>query len=218
MRQPLATLHVVCRDEALLNLIRPLADIVADELNVKEVRFGRDESALAELSAKANYKTLGSKLGGRMKKAVAAIAAFTPAQIATLLDGGQIALELDGQSIVLEPADVLIQRTPKAGLAVASSGALVVALETALTPALVQEGHARELINRIQNQRKTQDLDVADRIALTISADADLLAAVAAHREVIAAETLAVKLDAVPGAGDIDINGHLCAIALDRIS
>lgn len=218
VRQPLATLHVVCRDEALLNLIRPLADIVADELNVKEVRFGRDESALAELSAKANYKTLGSKLGGRMKKAVAAIAAFTPAQIATLLDGGQIALELDGQAIVLEPADVLIQRTPKAGLAVASSGALVVALETALTPALVQEGHARELINRIQNQRKTQDLDVADRIALTISADADLLAAVAAHREVIAAETLAVKLDAVPGAGDIDINGHLCAIALDRIS
>ena len=216
VRQPLATLHVVCRDEAVLDLIRPLADIVADELNVKEVRFGRDESALAELSAKANYKTLGAKLGGRMKMAVAAIAAFTPAQISALLDGGQVALELDGQAIVLEPADVLIQRTPKAGLAVASSGALVVALEPALTPALVQEGHARELINRIQNQRKTQDLDVADRIALKISADAELLAAVEAHRETIAAETLAVQLEAVPGTGEIDINGHPCAIELDR--
>ena len=218
VRQPLATLHVVCRDEALLDLVRPLADIVADELNVKEVRFGRDETALAELSAKANYKTLGAKLGGLMKKAVAAIAAFTPAQISTLLDGGQVALELDGKAIALDPADVLIQRTPKAGMAVASSGALVVALETALTPALVQEGHARELINRIQNLRKDQDLDVADRIALKISGDAELLAAVEAHRDVIAAETLAVKLDATSGVGDVDINGHLCAIEIARSS
>ena len=216
VRQPLAALHVVCRDEALLDLVRPLADIVADELNVKEVRFGRDETALAELSAKANYKTLGSKLGGLMKKAVGAIAAFTPAQISTLLDGGQVALELDGKAIALEPADVLIQRTPKAGMAVASSGALVVALETALTPALVQEGHARELINRIQNLRKDRDLDVADRIALKISGDAELLAAVAAHRETIAAETLAEKLEAVPGAGDVDVNGHGCALEIAK--
>ena len=217
VRQPLATLHVVCRDETILALVRPLADIVADELNVKEVRFGRDETALAELSAKANYKTLGPKLGGLMKKAVAAVAAFTPAQVSALLDGKPVEIALDGKSIVLDPADVMIQRTPKAGLAVASSGALVVALETALTPALVQEGHARELINRIQNQRKTQDLDVADRIALTISADAELLAAVEAHRETIAAETLAEKLTALPGTGDVDINGHLCAIALEKL-
>ena len=214
VRQPLAALHVVCRDTALLDLVRPLADIVADELNVKEVRFGRDETALAELSAKANYKTLGAKLGGLMKKAVGAIAAFTPAQISTLLDGGQVALELDGKTIALDPADVLIQRTPKAGLAVASSGALVVALETELTPALVQEGHARELINRIQNLRKDRDLDVADRIALKISGDAELLAAVAAHRETIAAETLAEKLETLPGAGDVDVNGHGCALDL----
>ena len=217
VRQPLAALHVVCRDEAILNLIRPLADIVADELNVKEVRFGRDETALAELSAKANYKTLGPKLGGLMKKAVAAVAAFTPAQVAALLDGQSVEVNLDGKFIALDPADVLIQRTPKAGLAVASSGALVVALETALTPALVQEGHARELINRIQNLRKERDLDVADRIALNISADAELLAAIEAHRDVIAAETLAGKLETAPGAGDVDVNGHLCSIQIERI-
>ena len=90
-------------------------------------------------------------------------------------------------------------------------------LETELTPALVQEVHSRELINRNQNQRKTQDLDVADRIALTISADAELLAAVEAHRATIAAETLATTIDAVSGAGDVDVNGHLCAIALAKI-
>ena len=218
VRQPLAALHVICREDAVLDLIRPLADIVADELNVKEVRFGRDETALAELSAKANFKTLGPKLGGLMKKAVAAVAAFTPAQVSALLDGKSVEVVLDGRTVALEPADVLIQRTPKAGMAVASSGALVVALETALTPALVQEGHARELINRIQNLRKDKDFDVADRISLTIQADDELRAAVEAHREVIAAETLAEKLDAVPGTGDVDVNGHLCAIQIERLT
>ena len=157
-----------------------------------------------------------------MPKAAAAIetavAAFTPAQVSALLDGKSVEVVLDGRTVALEPADVLIQRTPKAGMAVASSGALVVALETALTPALVQEGHARELINRIQNLRKDKDFDVADRIALKISADAELLAAVAAHRDVIAAETLAEKLDAVPGTGDVDVNGHLCAIHIERLT
>ena len=214
VRQPLAALHVICRDDSLLDLIRPLADIVADELNVQEVRFGRDETALAELSAKANYKTLGPKLGPLMKKAVAAVAAFGPPELARLLDGQSVDVVLDGTPVSLDPADVLIQRTPKAGLAVASSGALVVALETELTPALVREGHARELINRIQNLRKAQDLDVADRIALSLSADPELLAAIETHRDTIAAETLAEQLEASPGVGDVDINGHPCAIEI----
>ena len=134
VRQPLAALHVVCRDEAILDLVRPLADIVADELNVKEVRFGRDESALAELSAKANYKTLGPKLGGQMKKAVAAIAAFGPAELSKLFAGENVDIQLDGQTVALAPADVLIQRTPKPGLAVASNDVLLVALKPTSPP------------------------------------------------------------------------------------
>ena len=216
VRQPLATLHVVCRDDAILDLVRPLADIVADELNVKEVRFGRDETALAELSAKANYKTLGPRLGGQIKKAVAAIASFGTEELAQLLDNENVVIILEGKPVTLTPADILIQRTPKAGLAVASSGDLLVALETSLTPALIQEGHARELINRIQNQRKTQDLDVADRITLKITADAELLAAVTTHHATIAAETLAINLTTARGTGDVDINGHPCAIELAK--
>ena len=216
VRQPLAALHVVCRDESLLNLVRPLADVVADELNVKEVRFGGDETGLAELSAKANYKTLGPRLGGLMKKAVAAVAAFGPAELSRLLSGQSVEIVLDGSAFVLDPADVLVQRTPKPGLAVASSGALVVALETELSPDLVREGHARELINRIQNLRKDADLDVADRIALKISSDPEILSAVEAHRDAIAAETLAETLDCLAGSGEIEVNGHLCAIALAK--
>ena len=125
-------------------------------------------------------------------------------------------MTLGDQSVTLTPTDVLIQRTPKVGLAVASSGDLLVALETSLTPALIQEGHARELINRIQNPRKTQTLEVADRITLTITADAELAAAITTHPDTIAAETLAVELTTADGTGDIDINGHPCAITIAK--
>jgi isoleucyl-tRNA synthetase len=145
------------------------------------------------------------------------VAEFTPAHVATLLAGQSVEVVLDGRTIALEPNDLVIQRTPKAGLAVASSGMLVVALETELTPALVQEGHARELVNRIQNLRKESELDVADRIALSITGDADLLAAVEAHREMIAAETLAEKLTTAAGGGDLDINGHPCGLVLAKL-
>ncbi|MDY0150446.1 MAG: DUF5915 domain-containing protein [Kiritimatiellia bacterium] len=197
-------------------MVRPLAELVADELNIKEVRFGSDETALAELSAKANYKTLGPRLGRTIKKAVEAIAAFGTTELAQLLDNQDVVITLDDAPVSLTPADVLIQRTPKEGLAVASSGDLLVALETTLTPALIEEGHARELINRIQNQRKAQDLDVADRITLTITADAELVAAITTHRDTITAETLAVELTTAEGTGDIEINGHLCTIDIER--
>jgi isoleucyl-tRNA synthetase len=119
--------------------------------------------------------------------------------------------------VALDPADVLIQRTPKAGLAVASSGALVVALETELTPELVREGHARELINRIQNQRKDPGPRRRRPHLADHPADADLLAAIDAHRDTLAAETLATTLDAAPGTGDIDINGHPCSIEIAKV-
>lgn len=216
VRQPLAALHIICRDESLLNLIRPLQDIVADELNVKEVRFGNDETELAELSAKANFKTLGPKLGGLMRQAASTIAAFNTPQLAALLNGESVDVEIDGQAFSLTPEDVLVQRTPKEGLAVASDGALVVALETELTSELIQEGLAREIVNRIQNLRKAADLDVADRIRLSIRADADLVEAISAHQESIAAETLALDIRTVCGPGELDINSLKCSIEIEK--
>ena len=216
VRQPLAAIHVVCRNPAVLDLVRPLADIVADELNVKQVLLSNDETPLAELSAKANYKNLGPRLGSLIKPAADLIARFDSAAIATLLDGQSLDIQLDAQTITLTPDDVLIQRTPKEGHAVAASHDLVVALETKLTTDLIHEGHARELINRIQNQRKTQQLQVADRITLTIQAPPELLEAIQAHRDTIAAETLATTLETAEGTGPLDINGHPCAIHLQK--
>lgn len=226
VRQPLAALHIVSRDPALLEVIRPMADLIADELNVRKVLFSADESALTDLSAKANFKTLGPKFGAKMRPLAAVIAALDSAQLATLLANGSLSVTLDGAPLLLEPADILLQRTPKAGLAVAAEENLVVALETELTPELVQEGLARELINRIQNVRKDSQLDVADRITLAIEGDADLLAALEAHRDTIAAETLAVHVtqtEIPAGAaasasadGLLDINGHPARLTIQK--
>jgi isoleucyl-tRNA synthetase len=220
VRQPLAVLHVVSRDAAALDLVRPLAPVIAEELNVKTVSFAADESALADISAKANFKTLGPKLGPRVKQAVPLVAKLPPETLAGLLAGKPAEILLDGQPFPLEPADILVQRTPKPGLAVASGETLLVALDTTLTPELLREGLARELVNRIQNLRKESGLDVADRIALRIEAAAPLLDAVAAHQTLLASETLATAIETAPLPPDapapLDVNGQPARITLRK--
>ena len=211
VRQPLSALHVVSRDAALLDAIRPMTDILADELNVKQVVFSADETALATLTAKANFKALGPKYGAKMRPLAAAIAALDSTRLSTLLATGTLAIDLDGAPLAITPDDILLQRTPKPGLAVASEGDLVVALDTNLTPDLVSEGLARELVNRIQNLRKDTALDVTDRITLTLQASPALLAAAETHRAFIQSETLSVTLTLQPlpesPTSPLDING-----------
>ena len=220
VRQPLATLHIVSRDAAFLDTLRPMSDIIADELNVKHVAFGTDETTFATLSAKANYKALGPKHGPKMRPLSAAIASLPADQLATLLTEGTLTLDIDGTPIPITPADILLQRTPKPGLAVASEADLVVALDTNLTPELVSEGLARELVNRIQNLRKDTSLEVTDRIHLTLHADPALLSAAETHRTFIQSETLSVSLDLLPlpdsPTSPLDINGHPALLTLQK--
>ncbi len=220
VRQPLAALHVVSRDAALLDAIRPMTDILADELNVKQVVFSADETALATLTAKANFKALGPKYGAKMRPLAAAIAALDSAQLSTLLASGTLTIALDGAPLAITPDDILLQRTPKPGLAVASEGDLVVALDTNLTPELVSEGLARELVNRIQNLRKDTSLEVTDRIHLALQASPALLSAAEIHRSFIQSETLSVSFDLLPlpesPTSPLDINGHLALPSLKK--
>ena len=220
VRQPLQTLHIVSRDAAFLDTLRPMSDIIADELNVKHVAFGTDETTFATLSAKANYKALGPKHGPKMRPLSAAIASLPADRLATLLSEGTLTLDIDGTPIPITPADILLQRTPKPGLAVASEADLVVALDTNLTPELVSEGLARELVNRIQNLRKDTSLEVTDRIHLTLQADPTLLAAAETHRDFITTETLCTTLTLQPlpdnPTSPLDINGHQALLSLQK--
>ena len=224
VRQPLSALKVAGGD------VKGLEALIEDELNVKAVQFVADEKELCDVSYKANFKTLGKKCGPKMKVVAAAIAGNAPG-IAGLHGKGSGTPEspsvvIEGIEIVAE--DVLVTRTPKTGLVVASEGSVVVGLETALTPELVAEGLAREFVSHVQAMRKEADFEVTQRIAVTVSCDAEMQAALEAHRDYVMAETLTTALtygevmvvkslsaaDGVEMRKDVDLNSHAVSISI----
>ena len=200
VRQPLAKILVAGADTRL-------DDLILDELNIKEIAYIADETALCDVSYKANFKTLGKKCGPKMKAVAAGIAALKAFNGSATVEGFELTDE-----------DVLVTRKPKAGMVVASEGAVVVGLETALTPALIAEGLAREFVSHVQAMRKEADFEVTQRIAVTAEVDADLRAALTAHADYVKAETLATALSfaACPDAASCDLNGHAAKIRVAK--
>ena len=196
VRQPLGKVIIASPDAVIRELLQETADIISEELNVKDVEINADESALVTYSAKANYKELGPKLGKSMKEAAGIIAGFTGKQIQTLLDGGRIGIALSsGEKLDIAVGDILIQRTEKPGLAVSTENGITVALDTVLTDELVREGYAREFVSRIQNLRKESGFEVSDRIYIFYSPDTDgIKTAVKKFRDYICRETLALDI------------------------
>jgi len=227
VRQPLSAIRIAGAD------VKGLEDLIEDELNVKSVQFVADETELCDVSYKANFKTLGRKCGPKMKAVAAAIAGNAPG-LAGLFGRGSgtpyppaegcprsgCPSRGESPSVVVEgieiaPEDVLITRSPRAGLVVASEGAAVVALETALTPALVAEGLAREFVSRVQAMRKDADFEVTQRIDVTVETDGEMRAALEAHLGYVKGETLALSLGFGEVAADaVDLNGHTAKIAV----
>ncbi len=221
VRQPLARMHVACRDAERRAQIEALRDIMLDELNVKQVEFLAHESAFATVKAKANFPRLGPRLGPRMKKAAGVIAGLTSEQVEVLACGNPLTVTLDGQPVELQPDDVTIEHLPREGCVVAAEGGIVVALDTALTPELIEEGLAREFVNKVQNMRKTADLEVTQRIRVSFLADEAIRAAVTRHGDYIMAETLCLACEPAEArpaeAVDWDLNGHACAVRLEAV-
>jgi isoleucyl-tRNA synthetase len=217
VRQPLKKLHVACRNAELLASIGELKDIILEELNVKDAEFRAHESDFATLKVKANFARLGPKLGPLVKKAAGVIAALKSAQVESLAAGETVSVTVEGQAVELILDDVIIEHLPREGSVVAAEGGIVVALDTALTPELVEEGLAREFVSKLQNMRKTADLEVTQRIHVQFAGDDAVKAAVARYREYITTETLSLSCEFVPAkpgdATDWDLNGHACSIA-----
>ena len=199
VRQPLSALKLAGGD------VKGLEELIEDELNVKAVQFVADETELCNVSYKANFKTLGKKCGPKMKAVAASIAAMKGFSGTAMVEGVELADD-----------DVLVTRTPREGLVVASEGAVVVGLETALTPSLVSEGLAREFVSHVQAMRKEADFEVTQRIAATVSCDAEMQAALETHRDYVMAETLmtALAFGNVAEAKAVDLNGHAVTIAV----
>ena len=205
VRQPLSAIKIAGAD------VKGLEDLITDELNVKAVEYVGDETELCNVSYKANFKTLGPKCGPKMKAVSAAIASMGNGGTGN----GEWPKVIEG--IEIAPEDVVVTRSPKAGLVVASEGAAVVGLETALTPALVAEGLAREFVSRVQAMRKEADFEVTQRISISVDADAETRAALEAHMDYVKNETLATSF--AFGAADgakVDLNGHATGICVAK--
>jgi isoleucyl-tRNA synthetase len=221
VRQPLAVMHVVSRDAGVRAHIEALKDIMLEELNVKAVAVGEQDTSLASLRAKADFKALGPRFGPRVKQVANAITALTSEQLEPLLEGQSISIALqDGESVELLESDFVIERLPLEGLVVASEGNLIVGLDTELTPALESEGLAREFVNKVQNMRKTADFEVTQRIRTVFVATDTLAEAVTAYESYIGTETLAlttVRDEAVSDGTEWDLNGHACTIRVEPV-
>ncbi len=191
VRQPLAQATFVSRSAEVRAWLHNHSELISDELNVKDVRVEKRENDLVHITAKANFKTLGPRLGRDVQQVAAAIEALGPDELEPLLAGD--AVEVAG--VTVGPDDVDIRREPHHGLIVATDAGITVALDVTVTKDLEVEGLARELISSIQQLRRDAGLDVADRVRLTWSTDdGTARSAFAAHGELIATEVLAAEI------------------------
>ncbi|MDP6038310.1 MAG: isoleucine--tRNA ligase, partial [Candidatus Latescibacteria bacterium] len=219
-RQPLRTAILMSMHDDTREDLASLQDIVMDELNVKEVEIRANEEEVVNLSAKANFKSLGPRLGKNMKAAAAKIAQLTFEEIQSMREGTHLTLELDGvDPVELTVDDILIQRKEKEEMAVANEGDITVALDLHLDEDLEREGKAREIVHVIQNLRKEKGLDVSDRIEVAYVAPDELASALDQFRDYIMGETLCRKLvreDEVDG-DMIDLEGHSVTLQIKKV-
>ena len=195
VRQPLAEIAFATGNQAENRTIEEYADLLADELNVKQVRALRSADEAVSYTLKPLPKQLGQKYKARFPKVSQAILETDAFQSGhTLLAGKPIHISIDGEELEILPEEVEVRLEARSGLAVASEGSYLAALQTELTPKLLQEGLAREFVRRVQELRKQADFEIADRIQLYLSATPDLVAAIQAHREYILGETLTTQL------------------------
>ena len=195
VRQPLKRIILPIDDEQERQAVESVKDIILDEVNVKEIQFVDDDSGIVRKSAKPNYPVLGKRLGHKMKAVSSRVNELSTEEITEYENTGTIRLDLGEEGTVeLDEGDLEISRTGLEGWSVETEDGLSVALDTELSPKLVQEGLAREFINRIQNMRKEADYDVVDRISIGFDGSDELEAAVESMDDYIKRETLAEEI------------------------
>lgn len=212
VRQPLSQLMVPVMNDAQRQAILAMKDLILSEVNVKNLKLVDNEEGVLVKRIKPDFKKLGPKFGKQMKAVAAALAGISQKEIIALESDGQLTIDLAGTPAVIELADVEVISEDIPGWLVANDGALTVALDVTVTPELRREGIARELLNRIQNIRKSRDYDITDRIEVTIAHSELTDEAVEAFRDYIMGQVLATKLTVAdvdnPAADEIlDIDG-----------
>jgi isoleucyl-tRNA synthetase len=221
VRQPLPAVLIATADRPLREQ-RELVDLLADELNVKAVRFVDEVGAYVTHEVKPRFDRLGPKYGARVQAIAAALRQVPVTRVASAVaEGTPLAVDVGGETVTLPPEDVEVRLRTAPGYAAESGGGHVVVLETAIDEALRLEGQARELVHHIQQLRKDRGLDVSDRITLYLAGDAGLKAILEAHGDYIQSETLTVRVVLHPSpaveAKEVAIDGARVKVALARV-
>ena len=202
VRQPLQKAVIPVQDEQTLQALKHVADLIRAEVNVKElVIVPADKSEIKLVKKiKPNFKVLGKKVGAQMKAVAAEINAMTQEQIAQIEAEGNYQLSTVNYQLIEEDVEILTEDMP--GWLVVNNGVLTIALDIELTPELIEEGIARELINRLQNLRKSSGLDITDRICVQIVRNDAINAAVEHCSDYIASQVLANSITLVDSLSD----------------
>jgi isoleucyl-tRNA synthetase len=206
-------------DASFIEQVEAVKELILSEVNVKTIEYITDTDGFISKKAKANFKTLGKKLGKHMKQGAELIGQMNQDSIRVLETEGQYVMNIGDESFTLTREDIEIHFDEIPGWQVATDKEITVALDVQLTDSLVAEGIARELVNRIQNIRKTKDFNVTDRIHILMQKHDIILPALESFSDYIKNEVLALSIDLaeeVDGDNVEVVDGVFIDIAVSR--
>jgi isoleucyl-tRNA synthetase len=209
VRQPLQKILIPVLNREMKAQIEKIEDLIKSEVNIKEIEYLTEDNGFIKKKIKPNFQALGKKLGAKMKPVTAALAAFTQEDITKLEKDGSFSLQIDNEPLILQTNEVEITSEDIPGWMVANKDALTVALDVTVTPELISEGNARELVNRIQKIRKDSGFELTDRILVKVTEHQELTQSITQFNNYICAEILADQLELVPNLPDgieIEVN------------
>jgi isoleucyl-tRNA synthetase len=214
VRQPLRAVYIASGNPEVVEFLSEQKELIASELNVKEVVVSGDEKEYVQLRAKPNFRVLGKKVGKNMKRLQPLIEAFTAEQISAIRSDHSVEVE----EFTLEPEDVMVERVVREGLDAENAGNITVLLDTTLDEELELEALARELVNKVSTMRREADLAYTARIELTLETTPRVQEALRAHEEYVKHELLALSVKFAPCEGQSwDLNGEATKIELHAV-
>lgn len=193
VRQPLKKI-MVALDKSKHEALIKMKDVILEEVNIKELIILTDDSEIVNKSAKANFKSIGPKFGKKVKSVAEVIKNFGKDEINSIEKGNDIKLNIDGDELTITKSDVEIISTEITGWVVEAENGITVAIDSELDDNLIEEGLAREFVNRIQNMRKDAGFDVTDKIIVNFTGDEKIVKAINSFNQYISTETLAEKI------------------------
>lgn len=220
VRQPLQKILVPVSDNTFAENLQHVKDLILSEVNVKELEYLTEDKLKLVKKVKPNFKTLGAKLGKNMKVVAGKVAQLNQEDIRQLESEGGIDLELGNENFRLLLADAEIISEDVPGWQVAVDGKLTVALDVNITDELLQEGIAREFINRLQNLRKDMDFEVTDKIMVQVERNEQITDALNKHKNYICAEILAQDLlviESVTNTKTLEINDITINVTINKV-